>query len=294
MANTKRLISRDDAAKMLGCTPQTISNWVSSGLIKGRHIKGCLFIDSATITAYFDTYEDVAHSGEEIHRLQLEYASKEKELKDAVREKLKELRLWGFHSAESVNRHLLNEFVEIHDGLLTEFEIAMLQAFIKMGADKNTDIDSLADAFGMTGSGIVFRCRKAIRKLSVAKRYGSIVANNKELMNRIERLEIENKALKEKVGYSDEDPEYNEEIYTHMRELLDTKIISLDLSVRAINCLKSEDIETLGDLVSWQKLELLQIRNFGKKTLTEIEQLVNEKNLVFGMNVQKYYKQQKQ
>ena len=74
----------------------------------------------------------------------------------------------------------------------------------------------------------------------------------------------------------------------HMRQLLSTKLVDMDLSVRALNCLKAADVETLGDLVSYNKADLLKFRNFGKKSLTELEELVRAKNLSFGMNVGKY------
>ncbi len=74
----------------------------------------------------------------------------------------------------------------------------------------------------------------------------------------------------------------------HMRQLLKTKLVDLDLSVRALNCLKAADIETLGDLVTLNKHDLLKFRNFGKKSLTELEELLKSKNLSFGMNVSKY------
>jgi DNA-directed RNA polymerase subunit alpha len=74
----------------------------------------------------------------------------------------------------------------------------------------------------------------------------------------------------------------------HMRQLLKTKLVDMDLSVRALNCLKAADVETLGELVSFNKNDLLKFRNFGKKSLTELEDLVQSKNLHFGMNVAKY------
>jgi DNA-directed RNA polymerase subunit alpha len=79
-----------------------------------------------------------------------------------------------------------------------------------------------------------------------------------------------------------------DETSLHMRQLLKTKLVDMDLSVRALNCLKAADIETLGDLVSYNKNDLLKFRNFGKKSLTELEDLVESKNLSFGMNVSKY------
>lgn len=79
-----------------------------------------------------------------------------------------------------------------------------------------------------------------------------------------------------------------DETTLHMRQLLKTKLVDMDLSVRALNCLKAADVETLGDLVSYTKNDLLKFRNFGKKSLTELEDLVRSKNLSFGMNIQKY------
>jgi len=79
-----------------------------------------------------------------------------------------------------------------------------------------------------------------------------------------------------------------DETSLHMRQLLKTKLVDMDLSVRALNCLKAADIETLGDLVSFNKNDLLKFRNFGKKSLTELEDLVDNKGLHFGMNVAKY------
>ena len=79
-----------------------------------------------------------------------------------------------------------------------------------------------------------------------------------------------------------------DETTAHIRQLLKTKLIDLDLSVRALNCLKAAEVDTLGDLVSFNKADLLKFRNFGKKSLTELENLVASKNLEFGMNVAKY------
>lgn len=79
-----------------------------------------------------------------------------------------------------------------------------------------------------------------------------------------------------------------DETSLHMRQLLKTKLVDMDLSVRALNCLKAADVETLGDLVSFTKSDLLKFRNFGKKSLTELEDLVDSKGLTFGMNVAKY------
>lgn len=81
--------------------------------------------------------------------------------------------------------------------------------------------------------------------------------------------------------------EFDEEVL-HMRQQLKAKLTDLDLSVRALNCLKAADVETLGDLVAYNKNDLLKFRNFGKKSLTELEDLLKIMNLNFGMDVAKY------
>jgi DNA-directed RNA polymerase subunit alpha len=81
--------------------------------------------------------------------------------------------------------------------------------------------------------------------------------------------------------------EFDEEVL-HMRQLLKTKLVDLDLSVRALNCLKAADVDTLGDLVKFNKNDLLKFRNFGKKSLTELEDLLETMNLSFGMDITKY------
>jgi DNA-directed RNA polymerase subunit alpha len=81
--------------------------------------------------------------------------------------------------------------------------------------------------------------------------------------------------------------EFDEEVL-HMRQLLKTKLVDLDLSVRALNCLKAAEVETLGDLVKFNKNDLLKFRNFGKKSLTELDELLDAMSLSFGMDVSKY------
>lgn len=81
--------------------------------------------------------------------------------------------------------------------------------------------------------------------------------------------------------------EFDEEVL-HMRQLLKTKLVDMDLSVRALNCLKAADVDTLGELVQFNRNDLLKFRNFGKKSLTELDDLLESLNLTFGMDISKY------
>ena len=95
----------------------------------------------------------------------------------------------------------------------------------------------------------------------------------------------------EKITFDAEEKNVTEEFdenTLYVRQLLKTRLVDLDLSVRALNCLKAAEVDTLGELVAFNKNDLLKFRNFGKKSLTELEELVKVKNLTFGKNVSKY------
>ena len=86
---------------------------------------------------------------------------------------------------------------------------------------------------------------------------------------------------------AEDESEVDEEMLK-MRKLLKTSLADLDLSVRAYNCLKSADVRTLGELARLEISDMMKFRNFGKKSLTELEQLIQDKGLTFGMDVVKY------
>ena len=95
-----------------------------------------------------------------------------------------------------------------------------------------------------------------------------------------ERITLETEEIAKSENYDEES--------LHMRQLLKTKLVDMDLSVRALNCLKAADVETLGDLVQFNKTDLLKFRNFGKKSLTELDDLLESLNLSFGTDITKY------
>ena len=120
---------------------------------------------------------------------------------------------------------------------------------------------------------------------------GSIAPN--DALNEAAKILIQHFMLfsNEKITLNKDEEIKQEELdenYLHVRQLLKTKLIDLDLSVRALNCLKAAEVDTLGELVAFNKPDLLKFRNFGKKSLTELEELVRSRGLEFGMNVSKY------
>ena len=115
----------------------------------------------------------------------------------------------------------------------------------------------------------------------------------KEALKEAAKILIQHFALfsDEKIAIEDNSYDNNEEFdeeVLHMRQLLKTKLVDLNLSVRALNCLKAAEVDTLGDLVQFNKTDLLKFRNFGKKSLTELDDLLESLNLSFGTDISKY------
>jgi DNA-directed RNA polymerase subunit alpha len=92
----------------------------------------------------------------------------------------------------------------------------------------------------------------------------------------------------EKINLESDTADDFDEDTLHMRQLLKTELTDFGLSVRALNCLKTAEVFTLGELVSFKKSDMLKFRNFGKKSLTELEELIDEKGLHFGFDIAKY------
>ena len=115
----------------------------------------------------------------------------------------------------------------------------------------------------------------------------------KEALKESARILIHHFALfsEDKIDVEPDEMEDNEEFdeeVLRMRQLLKSKLSEIDLSVRALNCLKAANVEILGELVRYNKSDLLKFRNFGKKSLTELDELLDRLNLTFGMDIKKY------
>jgi DNA-directed RNA polymerase subunit alpha len=136
--------------------------------------------------------------------------------------------------------------------------------------DQKTDYDKLTIEITTNGSILPKDALKEAAKILI---YHFMLFSDEKIT--LETTEVEN------------GDEFDEEVL-HMRQLLKSKLVDMDLSVRALNCLKSAEVETLAELVVFNKTDLLKFRNFGKKSLTELEELLTSLNLSFGMDISKY------
>ena len=287
-----RLLSRDEAALLLDVTPQTISNWVEKGVLKGHFVDRLLKIDKATIEKYFDTLSDLAFIEKRIFSAKRDLQLAEKELEKNLDDTRSAIHLLG----KGVPAHLLNEIFSAiieasGDDVLKEREKTILTMLLE-----GKDVEFVAEEYGLTRSRIMQIVSHAVRKLATVKtfselrrEYKQLVFDNANFQNVIEALQNRIKKL-ERINNIDTAPvsEYDYLLGDKggtFTALMNTPVYDLDISVRSLNCLKGADVDTLYDLVKCNKTDLMKFRNFGKKSLTELEDLLESLHLHFGMDV---------
>jgi excisionase family DNA binding protein len=287
-----RLLSRDEAALLLDVTPQTISNWVEKGVLKGHFVDRLLKIDKATVEKYFDTLSDLAFIEKRIFAAKRDLQLAEKELEKNLDDTRSAIHLLG----KGVPAHLLNEIfssiIEASgDDVLKEREKTILTMLLE-----GKDVEFVAEEYGLTRSRIMQIVSHAVHKLATVKtfselrrEYKQLVFDNTNFQNVIEALQNRVKKL-ERINNIDTAPvsEYDYLLGDKggtFTAMMNTPVYDLDISVRSLNCLKGADVDTLYDLVKCNKTDLMKFRNFGKKSLTELEDLLESLHLHFGMDV---------
>lgn len=287
-----RLLSRDEAALLLDVTPQTISNWVEKGVLKGHFVDRLLKIDKATVEKYFDTLSDLAFIEKRIFAAKRDLQLAEKELEKNLDDTRSAIHLLG----KGVPAHLLNEIFSAiieasGDDVLKEREKTILTMLLE-----GKDVEFVAEEYGLTRSRIMQIVSKSVRKLATVKtfselrrEYKQLVFDNANFQNVIEALQNRIKKL-ERINNIDTAPvsEYDYLLGDKggtFTAMMNTPVYDLDISVRSLNCLKGADVDTLYDLVKCNKTDLMKFRNFGKKSLTELEDLLENLHLHFGMDV---------
>lgn len=290
-----KLLTRQQAAEKLGVTPQTISNWLKTGILKDAGVNHITKIDEKTLDRFGPSLKELAATEQKIREAQAEadaLCKKEQERLKDIRRAYGVLNLGG----DDVLRAKVIKGVlcaAVNGGVICEREYNVLCRLLEK--ERAT---AIAEEYGLSRASIYLIARKGVGKIAEMQDYRELqdevekarekVAAADELIvlqrNEIERLTKELSAYVPPVA----EPEAGDAEVLAMRDLLKTKIVDLDLSVRALVCLKAYDIETLADLVPYSRIDLLKFRNFGRKTLTEVEDLLDSMGLTFEMDVRKY------
>lgn len=269
MDRKNRLISRQDAAEILQCDQQTISNWVEWGIIKGHMINRRLMVDSKTIEEILDTAQDANKAKIRIEAIEKELHKQEQELQSKINDTRNALRLWKYTSVGYIGREAVYNMLLSYQPLFSETELSIIKSLIEVG-----DISAVAANYELSSTRIAQIACKVVRKIRNAKRYGALI-------DEIDRLEEENENLKNQLLLAGEKVEKVDE----KSVLLSKNIVDLPFTVRAINVMKMAEIQTVGDMISMRQSELMKLRNMGRKTMKELEEFADKYGLEFGMKV---------
>jgi len=290
------MISRQDAAEILRTDPQTVSNWIEKGVLRGKMIGRIQMVDGNTIEALFDTLKDLDESKKIIGRLQQENYEKACELRKTRDEWLLDLAMVnGLEKPTKLLRMITSMIDSVSDDIMADRERNILKYYLD-----GSEFEAIGDEYGLTRERVRQIIEKAMRKLGSLEPYGDVLNRCSELENEnlmlkatLKRQEAELDALRGKKDEA-EDSTLSEQD-RQVLELLNTRLVDMNLTVRALNCLKAADLETFADLVKCQKTDLLKFRNFGRKSLGELDDLLENESertgvrFSFGMDVSPFY-----
>lgn len=289
------MVSRQEAAELLNVTVQTISNWVEKGVLNAHSSidgRNTPLIDRKSIERYFDTLEDLAFMEK---RISIQKNSL-KEEQAALGEKIKEMSSAKYLFGKGISPYLLRDIFccvigVAGDTLLKDREFEILKSLIN-----GRKIEDIAKDHHLTTSRIMQIINRTIHKVSTMMNwpewhedYKRVMEENRYLSVLIENQQIRIKELEEmlnvKRGIEGEEsgiPGYSK---MELIKVLGRRLDEENLSIRCLNCLRSADIVTVSDLVRVQRTDLMKYRNFGTKSLGELDDYLDSLNLSFGMDI---------
>lgn len=297
-----KLIKVTEAAERLGVSRQTLENWGKNGTLRIRTMSktgNSHWVDADTIDALGDTIQDIENTRKRLQQeqelIRADYR-KEREIRKDIERELYMVDKFGTAAV------YCKEFYMSIPIMLNELElINYRESQIMRDVINGTDLGWIAQNYGLTRTRItqIFYkgCRKA-RDLSTIKVQLNELSELKNEMAQMKaELKIMNDELKIQRAAEQELQEMDEEErIKHIKEtdeilkMLNTRLVDCNLTVRSLNCLKSADVETIGDLARLTRSELLRFRNFGKKSLGELDDFLDSKGLSFGTDVDKIYR----
>lgn len=287
-----RMISRQEAALMLDMTPQSVSNWIDKGLLKGHYVEGKqVMVDRHSIEVYFDKLSDLAFMEKRIDAMKAELT----QLEASLQVKIKDMRKSDALFDEGNSPRVITATLQALYNVAGEELLSWREREVLKDLFEGKSLYDVSREHYMSYSGMANLCVRSIAKIRELKKYPSLYKEYKELKaeNHTLRLYVEtldrilatfqNKVDSE-IPVTEPNDEDAEEL-SHLKELLSTRIRDLDINMRTFNCLRAADAETLADVVRMSKNDLLRHRNFGKKCLTQLEDYIESLGLTFGMDV---------
>lgn len=282
--NNHKLLAVAELARDLGVTDQTIRNYAKKGILSYVRIGARAYISRESIENMRNDLRITAEGKRKLKELKDKYEEEIAKYDQALYHLEQDNSLLYFLARVSYSRTLMKAVVSsLGKDYLTEEEKNII--FELLDCKRLSDI---AIRHGRSKNGIENIVKKTIRNLGELVTYSDLEKEIGERNSEIETLKATIRSLQDEIdnyrmpknrpmAFSNDD--------RRLIKLLETRIDEIDFSVKTSNCMKSAEIETLGDLVQYNRLDLLKFRGLGRKTLTEIEEYLQSKGLTFGMDV---------
>lgn len=295
-----RMITRQEAATLLNVTPQTISNWVEKGMLKvhnNRNGRNLYTIDSKSIVKLFDKLEDLAIMEKNIDVYKQQLKDELSLLETNIKDTSSANNLFGCGVPKYLLRTVFSCVAEVAGNtVLSEREYKIIDSLIS-----GVPLRDIAMEYGVSKTRIMQIVNKSIQKITSMKKwpeyqqeFEQLNDRNKHLVALLDRQQIQIAELEKKIGILSKIEEKSSDMFfyskPHIEEVLDRKIIDSNLSARTFHCLRYADIETVRDIVQHNESYFLKIRNFGKKSLKELEEYVESLGLTFSMDLSSFTK----
>lgn len=284
----------------MGVNRQTIINWGKDGTLK---LKGMgkasrsFWVDEEVIAAITDTAAEVEQAQQQFKAMRDELNELTGIMKEKVRKTKCEMSIIGTLSRRLSTVPFFKSFTWAMSflGVINVREEEVINRVLD-----GASLDEIGDYFCLSRERILQIFLKACRKCGQHGNLKQYIANSEDTKKELEQLRLDNEGLKRALSqwlkekeelHETYGPIYDEEL-ARLEELtrkLDVRIFDCDLSVRTLNCLKASDIDTVGDICRYGKTDLLKMRNFGKKSLTEVDDFIEAQGLEFRMDVDGIY-----
>lgn len=267
----KRYITRIEASKIFNVHPQTITNWMERGVLVGKNTGHNILIDYLSIEKLISSFGDITEVEKNIETYKAECRELEKEYKQSAQD-LKN-RNWIYSNVLRNAEILANLFENAFCKLSRSREERTID-IVRMFLEGHT-FEEIGDKYSLQRVRIGQILRKGVYQLRYADTYKDLIEQNKHLMDINIKLSTENTKLTQKLQAIDQRDKYIIEVLNH-------KIENYPLSNKTLNGLQYAQIRTLGELAQYNRQEISRIRNFGTKSMKELDDLLASNHLQWG------------
>lgn len=269
-------MTRNDAAACLGVDPQTITNWVNKGLLGGYNDKSSkrFWVNADDVKKYSEKYKMLSVSEDLLDREQKELLASERKVNAKMQMLMHDALNVSSFSYDKIGGSLCTLLELTSQGGMREKKI--MQAFFN--GDR---ISNIAEELELSRERVRQIVVKAIRKFNYAiKELADLKQENNSLKEEIKNVKMQ------LIMQEGEEEEQSEDVSPSVFSI---RLVNCNLPVRVLNVTKAADIDTIGDLVQYSKFEMVKFRNFGKKSLMQLDEFIHEMGLEWGMDKAKIY-----